>query len=136
MKFLHFTAVHDLCLDAYKSVCQAHNVTPLTYLTDMKYVDGISGCKALLNAGADAIICGTERLTSGALVHLLREGKSHLPVASVGINDYIRMLTPNIFAADLQYAQVGKEAAVLLFQKIKGNNKNTDTVVQPIMTVL
>ena len=139
-KNIAFLGVHEsdvqtgkLRLDAYKIACQTHNVTPLTYLTNMQYVDGIAGCKALLKAGADAIICGTERLTSGALVHLLNEGKTDFPVTAVGINDYIRMLKPTIFAVDLQYAQVGKEAAILLFRKIKGSNTNTDTVVRPIM---
>ncbi|WP_019613895.1 LacI family DNA-binding transcriptional regulator [Psychromonas ossibalaenae] len=138
-----FLGVHEsdiqtgkLRLDAYKEACATHKTKPIIYLTDMEYADGVKGCKALLKAGADAVICGTERLTGGALVHLLREGKSDLPVAAVGINDYIRILNPGIFAADLQYAKVGKEAAVLLFQKMKGNNKNTDTVVEPLMTEL
>ncbi len=135
-----FLGVHEsdiqtgkLRLDAYKQQCQAHNVEPIIYLTDMEYLNGAMGCKTLLKAGADAIICGTERLTGGALVHLLREDKITVPITAVGINDYIRMLNPAIFAADLQYAKVGREAAILLFQKIKGSNKNTDTVVEPIM---
>jgi LacI family trehalose operon transcriptional repressor len=142
-KKIAFLGIHEsdiqtgkLRLDAYKFSCKSHNIDPLIYLTEMEYVDGIAGCKALLKEGADAIICGTERLTSGALVHLLTQGKSHFPVAAVGINDYIRMLNPEIFAIDLQYAQVGKEAALLLFHKIKGSNKNKDTVVQPILNIL
>ncbi|WP_084683734.1 LacI family DNA-binding transcriptional regulator [Psychromonas hadalis] len=142
-KRIAFLGVHvndiqtgKLRLDAYKKSCIINKIEPIIHLTDMQYIDGIKGCKALLEAGADAIICGTERLTAGALVHLLREGKSDLPVAAIGINDYIRILNPKIFAADLQYAKVGKEAAILLFHKMKGNNQNSDTVVQPLMTNL
>ncbi|MCG7495383.1 LacI family DNA-binding transcriptional regulator [Vibrio sp. Of7-15] len=115
-------------VETYRKCCEKSGFRPIYRLSDMKYQQGENGCQQLLEQGIDGLLCGTERLTTGALIHLLRENKTQFPLTAVGINDQIQFIRPDIFAADLQYEQTGLEAAKLLMEKMAGDSKSIQAI--------
>lgn len=91
-------------------------------------IDSGSDCmKGIMESAEDkpqAVLAVTDRLAIGALQYLRQNGFSvpgDVAIAGMGGSELSKYITPALTTIDFSFEDAGREAALLILQKLKGN---------------
>lgn len=96
---------------------------------DFSFESGYNCCKELIsnNKTIDGIFCSTDNIAIGAMEYLKLQGikiPNEISIVSIGDTKESKVVTPKLSTVHYQYKTSGIEAAKIIINKIKNNNKD------------
>lgn len=110
----------DACQDAGR-ICEENQIAQASFQVE----SGMAAARTLLKANPDldGILCATDDIAVGAILHLKQQGKripEDVRVAGFGDTQVAQIVEPNLTTVHFYYKTSGEEAANLLLDLLEG----------------
>lgn len=119
---------------AYHNICLEQNLPHYSQLGELSLQTGYQLAPKVLTKQMTALICATDTIALGACKYLQQHSYKHIQVCSIGNNNLLHFLFPNILSVDPGYKQVGGQAVKLLLQLFNGQSPGYSQTVEGQLT--
>lgn len=105
---------------SYLQFCERHRLKPNLVQSPLGASHACRNAAQLFQRPVSAIVCASSSLALGCLKYL-QETKQNRPLATIGYNELLDYLIPDLKSLDFGYQQAGKWAVELLLKQLQGN---------------
>lgn len=113
---------------SYLQFCAQHQLAPNLVKTPLGADNAYRHAAQLFQQPVSAIVCASSSLAIGCLKYL-QETRQNRPLATIGYNELLDYLIPDLVSLDFGYQQAGKWAAELLLNYLQGSTEITQRKV-------
>lgn len=107
---------------SYLQFCEQHHLSPNLVKTPLGADNAYRNAPQLFRQPVSAIVCASSSLTIGCLKYL-QETQQNRPLATIGRNELLDYLIPDLISLDFGYQQAGKWAVELLLKQLQGDTE-------------
>lgn len=107
---------------SYLQFCERYQLPPNLVKTPLGASNAYHNAAQLFQQPVSAIVCASSSLALGCLKYL-QETKQNRPLATIGHNELLDYLIPELKSLDFGYQQAGKWAVELLLKQLQGDNE-------------